>query len=215
MLDVQGVGATTDAVENPVVNETGFWQQLKEDWLAHGSDWTKPGFRAVAIHRFGNWRMRIRSRWLRLPFSFVYKTFYRHARNVYGIELPYTVKLGRRVVIEHQGGIVIHGHSEIGDDTIIRQGVTLGLRYLENLLDAPKLGKRVHLGAGAVVLGSIVVGDGACIGANAVVLSDVPPNYTAVGVPAKLIPPKADPEKNSGVLQPPTPTRPGSKVLSM
>lgn len=194
MLDVQSLDKIVQLME--VSTETsatlGFWQQLQEDWQAHGCDWTKPGFRAVAVHRFGRWRMGIQAKWLRMPFSIVYRMLYRHVRNVYGIELPYTVNLGRRVVIEHQGGIVIHGHSEIGDDTVIRQGVTLGLRYLEKLLDAPKLGKRVNVGAGAAILGAVVIGDGACIGANAVVLSDVPSNYTAVGVPAKLIPPKGE-----------------------
>ncbi len=165
-------------------------EQIMEDWKAHDCDWTRPGFRAVAVHRFGVWRMGIQSKWLRAPFSILYRMLYRKVRNGYGIELPYTVKLGRRVIFEHQSGIVIHGHSEIGDDSIIRQGVTLGLRYLDAPCKAPKLGKRVNVGAGAVILGDVVIGDGASIGANAVVLSDVPPHYTAVGIPAKLIPPK-------------------------
>src|SRR5438874_10744274 len=90
--------------------------QIKEDWIAHGRDWTKPGFRAVAVHRFGNWRMGIRPKFLRAPFSIMYRMLYRRCRNVYGIELPYTVQLGRRVVFEHQSGIVIHGNVTIGDD---------------------------------------------------------------------------------------------------
>jgi len=165
----------------------GFWQQLKEDWEAHGRDWTKPGFRAVAVHRFGAWRMTIEPKLLRAPLSLLYRSLYRKIRNGYGIELPYTVQLGRRVVIEHQGAIVIHGYCHIGDDSIIRQGVTLGLRYLDRLFDAPKLGKRVNIGAGAVILGNVTIGDDANIGANAVVLSDVPPGATAVGIPAKVI----------------------------
>src|SRR3954463_1803919 len=85
----------------------GLLAQIREDWIAHGRDWTKPGFRAVAAHRFGNWRMRIRSKVLRAPFSLVYRMMYRRVRNVYGIELPYTAKVGRRVVFEHQGAVVI------------------------------------------------------------------------------------------------------------
>ncbi len=172
-------------------------QQIIEDWKAHDCDWTRPGFRAVAVYRFGVWRMGIRSKLLRAPFSILYRMLYRKMRNGYGIELPYTVKLGRRVVIEHQSGIVIHGHSEIGDDSIIRQGVTLGLRHVDQPYKAPKLGKRVNVGAGAVILGDVVIGDGASIGANAVVLSDVPPYHTAVGIPAKLIPPKVQSEAKS------------------
>lgn len=162
-------------------------QQILEDWIAHGRDWTKPGFRAVAVHRFGVWRMKIHFKLWRSPFSILYGMLFRKIRNTYGIELPYTVELGRRVIIEHQGAIVIHGYCAIGDDSIIRQGVTLGNRYLERPFEAPKLGKRVNVGAGAKIFGNVTVGDGANIGANAVVLLDVPPGATAVGIPAKII----------------------------
>ena len=80
------------------------WAQIAEDYGAHGREWTKPGFRSVAVHRFGVWRMTVKSKALRAPLSVLYRWAYRHCRNVYGIELPYTVALGRRVVIEHQGG---------------------------------------------------------------------------------------------------------------
>jgi serine O-acetyltransferase len=112
---------------------------------------------------------------------------YRKVRNTYGIELPYTTQLGRRVIIEHQSAIVIHGYCEIGDDSIIRQGVTLGNRYLEKPLEAPKLGARVNVGAGAKIFGAVTIGDDANIGANAVVLIDIPAGATAVGIPAKII----------------------------
>jgi serine O-acetyltransferase len=161
--------------------------QIKEDWIAHGRDWTKPGFRAVAIQRFGVWRMGIKSKILRAPFSILYRSLYRKVRNTYGIDLPYSVQLGRRVIIEHQGAIVIHGNTVIGDDSIIRQGVTLGNRYLEHPFDAPKLGQRVNVGAGAKILGAVIIGDDANIGANAVVLKDIPSGKTAVGIPAKII----------------------------
>ena len=166
------------------------WQQIKEDWECHGRDWTKPGFRAVAVQRFGVWRMTVRVKLLRAPLTLLYQSLYRKVRNGYSIELPYTVELGRRVVVEHQGGIVIHGYSQIGDDSIIRQGVTLGLRHLDRLYDAPKLGQRVSVGAGAVILGNVTIEDDVNIGANAVVLSDVPAGCTAVGIPAKVIRPK-------------------------
>ncbi|WP_297075365.1 serine acetyltransferase [Thermoleptolyngbya sp. M55_K2018_002] len=163
------------------------WQQIKEDWIAHGRDWTKPGFRAVAVHRFGVWRMGIEPKLLRAPFSILYRAMFRHVRNVYGIELPYTVQLGRRVIIEHQGAIVIHGQTVIGDDSVIRQGVTMGNRYLDRPTEAPRLGKRVNVGAGAKILGAVTLGDDANVGANAVVLKDVPAGKTAVGIPAKII----------------------------
>lgn len=173
------------------------WRQVKEDWEAHGRDWTKPGFRAVAVQRFGVWRMTIQSKLLRAPCSMLYRALYRHVRNVYGIDLPYTVQLGRRVVIEHQGAIVIHGFCAIGDDSVIRQGVTLGNRYLERPFDAPKLGDRVNVGAGAKILGAVTIGNGANIGANAVVLLDIPAGETAVGIPAKIIKSASSKEKPS------------------
>lgn len=163
------------------------WQQIHEDWIAHEKDWTKPGFRAVAVQRFGVWRMSVQSKIIRAPLSMIYRAMYRRVRNVYGIELPYTVKLGRRVIFEHQGGIVIHGYSEIGDDSIIRQGVTLGNRHLDQPFDAPILGVRVNVGAGAVIVGKVSLGDGCSVGANAVVVSDVPAQATVVGIPAKPI----------------------------
>ena len=162
------------------------WEQWRADWRAHGGDWTQPGFRAVAAHRFGVWRMHIKPKFLRAPFSVFYRMMYRHARNVYGIDLPYSVKLGQRVVIEHSSGIIIHGNAEIGEDCILRQGVTLGNRYLDKPFDAPHLGKRVNVGAGAKILGAVQIGDDAQIGANAVVLCDVPAGATAVGIPARI-----------------------------
>jgi serine O-acetyltransferase len=177
---------TSDPLD-PVDPATSIWAKVYEDWIAHGKDWTKPGFRAVAVQRFGVWRMQVQPIFLRAPFSVLYRTLYRHVRNVYGIDLPYTVQLGRRVVIEHQSGIIIHGDSVIGDDCILRQGVTLGNRYLEKPLEAPKLGQRVNVGAGAKILGPVQIGDHANIGANAVVLHDIPPGQTAVGIPARLL----------------------------
>jgi serine O-acetyltransferase len=141
----------------------------------------------MAVYRFGVWRMRIRSKVLRAPFSILYRRWFRKVRNRYGIELPYSAVLGRRVIIEHQSCIVIHGSCVIGDDCIIRQGVTLGNRYMERPLEAPVLGKSVNIGAGAKILGKVEIGDHAQIGANAVVLTDVPAYALAVGIPARII----------------------------
>ena len=165
----------------------GLLALIHEDWLTHQRDWTRPGFRAVAVHRFGNWRMRLRPKLLRAPVSILYRAMFRYIRNHYGIELPYEVKLGRRVLFEHQGAVVIHGNSVIGDDTVIRQGVTLGNRRREEHDQAPCLGRGVSVGAGAKILGPVRIGDGAMIGANAVVLCDVPAGATAVGIPARLV----------------------------
>jgi serine O-acetyltransferase len=162
-------------------------QQIHEDWLVHGRDWSLPGFRAVAVYRFGVWRMQFENPMVRLPLSFVYRRLYRKMRNSYGIELPHSAKIGRRLRIEHQSDIVVHGECEIGDDCVLRQGVTLGCRYLDRPLEAPMLGDRVNVGAGAKILGGVRIGDGANIGANSVVLKDVGRGETAVGIPAKIL----------------------------
>jgi len=161
--------------------------QVREDWVTHGRDWTLPGFRAVAVHRFGNWRLGIQPKLVRAPFSVAYRLMFRAVRNLYGIELPYTAHVGRRVVFEHQHGIVIHGQARIGDECVIRHQVTLGNRHLGHPEEAPRLGKGVNVGAGSKILGAVSIGDGASIGANAVVLRSVPAGASAVGVPARVI----------------------------
>ncbi|MEZ6191208.1 MAG: serine acetyltransferase [Phycisphaerales bacterium] len=176
----------------PTNKTPGFFAQLREDWVAHGRDWTLPGFRAVAVARFGAWRMGVKPKLLRAPLSILYRVMYRRVRNVYGIELPYSVELGRNVVFEHQGAVVIHGCAKIGDGCIIRQGVTIGNRTLDKPLEAPTLSKNVNVGAGAKILGGLTIGDDAVIGANAVVLKDVPAGALAVGVPATIKPKKGD-----------------------
>lgn len=168
--------------------EPSFWELVKEDFVAHGRDITRPGFQAVVVYRFGVWRMGVEPKPLRAPLSVAYRALYRTVRNLYGIELPYSAKIGRRVIFEHQHGIVVHGQTVIGDDCIIRQGVTLGIRSMERLTEAPVLGRGVNVGAGAKIIGPVHVGDGAAVGANAVVLKDVPAGALAIGVPAHLVP---------------------------
>jgi serine O-acetyltransferase len=169
------------------MTKPGLFALIREDWQANGRDWTRPGFRALAVHRFGVWRMGVGSFLLRAPLSLIYRWAFRRCRNVYGIELPYTVAVGRQVVIEHQGGIVIHGATVIGDRCIIRQNCTLGIRSLDDLTAAPVLEEGVELGAGSVLLGRIRVGACAKVGANAVLLKDVPPGGKAFGVPARIV----------------------------
>jgi len=171
----------------PASQRAGLWELISEDFANHGRDWTRPGFRALFAYRFGVWRMGVRSIVIRAPLSIVYRMMFRRARNHYGIELPYSANVGRGVVIEHQGGIVIHGNCEIGDGCYIRQGVTLGNKSLDKPHDAPVLGSRVNVGAGAKVLGNVFIGDDATIGANAVVVKDVPAGATALGIPARIV----------------------------
>jgi serine O-acetyltransferase len=179
-------------IESPHTASLGLLALIREDLATHGGDWTRPGFRALAVHRFGAWRMRIGSKLLRWPLGVLYRRLFVHVRNHYGIELPYSASVGRRLIIEHQGAIVVHGSAVIGNDCKIRQGCTLGNRCDEQPFDAPVLGDRVSVGAGAKLLGRVTLGDDAAVGANAVVLQDVPAGATAVGVPARIINPRGD-----------------------
>ena len=163
------------------------FENLREDWDTYHRDWTRQGFWVMVVYRFGRWRYGIRQRWLRLPFSFVYKLMKVGSQILTGIELPCEVTLGRRFLIEHFGDIIISGDTVIGDDVIVRNGVTIGLRRTGER-GAPVIGHRVDIGAGAKILGPIRIGDDVAIGANAVVIVDVPANSLAVGVPARIIP---------------------------
>lgn len=106
-----------------------------------------------------------------------------------GVELPCETVIGRRFVIEHIGGIVVSGDARLGDDCVLRNGVTIGLRN-RGIAGSPQIGNRVDIGAGAKLLGPIHIGDDCAIGANAVVLCDVPARSIAVGVPAHVLPRK-------------------------
>ena len=159
------------------------FENIRQDWHAHDCDWTRHGFWALVIYRFGRWRYGIRMRVVRVPFSFAYKAMKFFADSVLGIQIPCETVIGKRFTIEHTGAIVISGDAVFGDDCIVRQGVTVGLRH-RNYRGSPRIGNRVDIGAGAKLLGPITIGDDVAIGANAVVLCDVPDGCTAVGVPA-------------------------------
>lgn len=158
---------------------------LREDWRTHERDIWRQGLWAMAVYRFGRWRYRVRPAWLRKPLSLTYKFCKIASQILTGIDLPCETVVGRRLLIEHFGGIVISGDAVIGDDVTIRHGVTLGLSH-KGKRGAPRIGNSVDIGAGAKVLGAVTIGDGAVIGANAVVLTDVPAGALAVGVPAVI-----------------------------
>jgi serine O-acetyltransferase len=170
------------------------FDNLREDWQTHDRNLLRQGLWVLAVYRFGRWRYQIRWRPVRAPFSALYKLLKVFSEILTGIDLPCETVVGRRFRIDHFGGIVISGDAVFGDDCIVRNGVTVGLRNTGES-GSPVLGNRVDIGAGAKILGSIHVGDDVAIGANAVVLVDVPANSVAVGVPARVLPRKAKANK--------------------
>ena len=147
-----------------------------------------PGLHAVWGHRVSHWLWMHGLKWL--------ARFNSHlARWFTLIEIHPGAKVGRRVFIDHGIGVIIGETAEIGDDCTIYQGVTLGGTSLtRGAKRHPTLGRDVVVGAGAKVLGPFTVGDGARIGSNAVVVREVPPGATAVGIPARIITDKAEAE---------------------
>ncbi len=139
-----------------------------------------PGVHATLYHRLAHFLYRHRLRFLARLVS-------QWSRFWTGIEIHPGAKIGRRFVIDHGMGIVIGETAEIGDDVLLYHGVTLGGTGKEQGKRHPTIGNNVLIGCGAKVLGPFKVGDGARIAANSVVLSEIPPQATAVGVPAHIV----------------------------
>ena len=139
-----------------------------------------PGIRATMAHKRANF-------FYRHDMKFIARWISQRSRKKTGIEIHPGAKIGKRFVIDHGMGIVIGETAEIGDDVLIYQGVTLGGTGKDTGKRHPTIGNNVLIGSGAKVLGPFVVGDNSRIAANAVVLKEVPPNSTAVGVPARIV----------------------------
>jgi serine O-acetyltransferase len=166
---------------------------VREDLAANKGHWERAGYHAVVVFRYGVWASQQRGL-LGFLANLVYRILFGFVRNIYSTELPRGTKVGRRLWIPHPAGIVVSSQSEIGDDCLILQNVTIGLgghrgRRKRPGPHAPRIGNGVEIGAGAVVMGGITVGDGARIGPNAVVLTDVPAGGTAFATPTKIMKP--------------------------
>jgi serine O-acetyltransferase len=161
-----------------------------EDRTVNDGSWLRPGCQAMAVYRFGAWRLGIRRRLLRAPLTVIYKALHVWVRNFYGIEIHASARFGRRLRIAHQSGIVVHELAVIGDDCLIRQGVSIGRASNHGggvRSRAPVLGNRVEVGAGAVLIGGITIGDDVVIGPNAVVMSNVPAGSIVASPPARIM----------------------------
>jgi serine O-acetyltransferase len=139
-----------------------------------------PGVSAVHSHKYAHWCYEHNLKFLGRAIS-------QANRHRTGIEIHPGAKIGKRLVIDHGMGIVIGETAEIGDDCLLYHGVTLGGTGKEKGKRHPTIGNNVLIGTGAKVLGPFRVGDNSRIAANSVVLSEVPPNSTAVGIPARVV----------------------------
>lgn len=149
-----------------------------------------PGFHALLMHRVAHWA------WTRKRYLLA-RLLSHLGRFLTGIEIHPGARIGQRLIIDHGMGVVVGETAEVGDDVHMYHGVTLGGTSLSHGKRHPTIGNGVIIGAGAKVLGAIAVGAGARIGANAVVVADVPPGVTVVGIPARvaLRRPRTDGEK--------------------
>jgi serine O-acetyltransferase len=139
-----------------------------------------PGLQAISFHRLAHFL------WTH-KFKFLARFISNISRFITGIEIHPGANIGKRFFVDHGMGVVIGETAEIGDDVLLYQGVVLGGTSLEKKKRHPTIGNNVVIGAAAVLLGPINVGDGARIGANSVVIHSVPPGATVVGIPGRIV----------------------------
>lgn len=178
------------SIDRRTVDELSLLEVLSEDFDAYGRHWVEPGLWAVAVHRLGARVDRAPTPLLRRPLGLAHKVLFTTVDWIWGIHLPRTTQVGRRVRIWHNGSIFLNARS-IGNDVQIRHDTTLGSVRMKDgarpeLL--PTIEDGAEIGSGACILGGVNLGRGAVVGANAVVLQSVPAGATVFGVPAKIMP---------------------------
>jgi serine O-acetyltransferase len=145
------------------------------------------GFLAGSVYRFGRWTRQIRPTWLSLPFKIVYRVLEFLSHVLFGIRISTNARIGPGLYIGHFGGITVRGR--IGSDCTIAQGVTIGAKGAGRSDGYPEIGDRVYLGSGSMVIGHVTVGNDVVIGANTVVVHDVPDRCRVVSAAARILPP--------------------------
>jgi serine O-acetyltransferase len=183
-----GAPPLPDGSRNMNPPDLSFRALVAEDYRTNDSSLSNQGFLMLLVHRFCNRRMDVRPKLLRAPLTVIYRILNKMTQILFGMKLDYTVKVGRRVKLEHFGGMIL-GAREIGNDVVIRQNTTFGIRSIEDPRAKPIIGDFVDIGAGAVIVGNVTIGENSIIGANSVVFTNVPPNSVVMGVPGKVIGP--------------------------
>ncbi len=144
------------------------------------------GVWAIAAYRYGQWANDEAPRRLRTVAKAVYLAAFKFVEIAAGVSLPAHARIGKGLYIGHFGNIIVHPDTVMGERCALSHGVTIGVLGGDRP-GVPRIGNDVYIGAGAKILGPVTIGDGATIGANAVVIDDVPPGATAVGVPARIV----------------------------
>lgn len=167
----------------------GFLSVIQEEWRFNERRWQRPGLHAVLVYRLQSRVEQHPRHWVTPILRTIGRALARLVHVRYGIELHPSARIGRRLEIGHQGGIVIGPGVVMGDDCVLRQGVKIGCDLFPTPGDggAPRIGNQVSFGARAVVAGPVQVGDGCKIGPNSVVLHDVAPHLTVIAPPSGLI----------------------------
>lgn len=163
------------------------WCALKADFTAYGGAkalMREQSLWAIAWFRFGSILDALKIPFIGKPLLAIWWFFFRWVEMFTGVSLPLGCKIGGGLRIWHFGGIFVNAHSRIGQRCTLRHGVTIGNRKDDGL--APTIGDDVDIGAGAHILGDVTVGHRARIGAMSMVITDVPPGATAVGIPARI-----------------------------
>jgi serine O-acetyltransferase len=158
---------------------------LREDWRYQNGLLERL---VVFTYRLRHWGRTRQPRVLWRPVAAALAPWEFVLRTMFGGQISASATIGRRVRIPHAWGIVIHSSVVVGDDCTLYHQITLGVNEHRALHQGPCLGDGVYVGAGAKIVGPITVGREAVVGANAVVIHDVPPRHAAVGVPARNVP---------------------------
>jgi hypothetical protein len=169
------------------VEELGLLELLAEDFATYERDLTQPGLWALVTHRLGRRAAAMNGGVARKAASAVYELAFTGIDWVWGIHLPSSVKVGRRVRLWHNGCMLLTARS-IGNDVHIRHDTTFGPVRGRDAQSLPVIEDRADIGSGACVLGDVTVGHDAMVGANSVVMKNVPPRAMVLGVPARIVP---------------------------
>jgi serine O-acetyltransferase len=158
--------------------------QVREDFSLHGSSLSNPAFWAVAVYRFGRWAQKLPPGVGKTASSKVYGALFFGVGIASGIVLNREAEIGRNFQLGQSGNTKVHPRAVIGEGVTIMHDVTLG----QNRDGVPRVEDGAFIGAGAKILGPVTIGSGATVCANSLVIGDVPPGATAIGVPARIVP---------------------------